>query len=156
MKDDIESKGFVRLTIDYEDGTKENRAFKNTVLENGRNALAKSIAHEFGDVYEFYITKMLFGTNGCEDGVPKLVQSSRIGLFGPTLLSKGVIVNIDPEIPSMVNFTAVIGKNEGNEQSLNEMAIRMANGELYSMTTFPELNKTSSMQLTWSWRISFI
>jgi len=156
MNDGIKTKGFVELTIDYEDGTQEKRAFENTVLLDGRSALASSIAHDFGDSYDFYITKILFGTNGSEDGVPKLVQASRIGLFGPALLSKSVIVNIDPEIPSMVNFTCVVSKSEGNEQSLNEMALRMANGKLYSMATFPDLNKTATMQLTWSWRISFI
>ena len=39
---------------------------------------------------------------------------------------------------------------------LNEMALQMANGQLYSMTTFPDLNKTEDMQITFNWRLNFI
>lgn len=156
MNDNIKSEGFVTLTIDYGNGSQEIREFKNTVLLTGKYALASSLAGKYGDSYDYNITRMIFGTNGTNNGVPKIVVPSQPGLFGPTLLTKPLAITIDPEIPSQIVFTAVIGCAEGNGNSINEMALRMANGELYSMATFPDLNKTSLMQLTWNWRLSFI
>lgn len=161
MIENSKSEGFVELIIDYDDGSQEVRSFKNTVLVAGRNALAKSLAHDYGDSYEFYITRMMFGTNGTDDGVAKYVRDSREGLFGPALLSKSVTGQVDPDIPTQVIFTAIITKDEANGTeedpvTLNEMALRMANGDLYSMATFADISKTNIMQLTWNWRISFI
>ena len=53
-------------------------------------------------------------------------------------------------------FTAVVAKTDPYVGVMNEMALQMANGDLYSMVTFPDLTKTSLMQLTWSWDISFL
>jgi hypothetical protein len=39
---------------------------------------------------------------------------------------------------------------------LNEMALQMANGDLYSMVSFPDLTKTSEMSIIWNWTLSFI
>jgi hypothetical protein len=77
-------------------------------------------------------------------------------LFGVTRVSKPVISTIDPNISSQVIFTSVITKEEGNGYPLNEMALKMANDDLYSMVTFPDLNKTNSMQIVFNWRISFV
>lgn len=152
----IKTKGEVNVTIEYENGKTEERWFRNTILLNGRNALAKSLANQVDDLYQFYINRMIFGENGTTGGVPKFVEASRSGLFGITKLSKPVIATIDPSIPYQVVFTSVITKSEVNGVTLNEMALEMANGELYSMVTFADLNKSSAMQITFNWRCSFI
>ena len=156
MNDNIKSEGFVTLTIDYDNGSQEVIEFKNTVLNNGKFALANSLSGQFEEPYNYYITNMLFGTNGTNAGVPKQVLPGQVGLFGPTLLTKSLVATIDPEILSQIVFTTVVSQSEGNGNILNEMALRMANGQVYSMATFPDLVKTSSMQLTWNWRVSFI
>lgn len=154
--EEVQSKGTVTLTIDYEDGRQEIQTFNNSVLRTGRYALAKSVANEFGTSYEFFISSMVFGSGGTSEGATKFVSSSRTGLYGPTVIAKTVSSTIDPDQPSQVIFTSVIGRDEANGKVLNEMALRMANGEYYSMATFPDLNKTSAQQLTWVWRINYI
>jgi len=148
--------GYVTVNIEYKDGKKENIEFKNTILRKGREALAKSLANDLGDTYQFYVNRMLFGDGGTAGGSVKYVDTTRNGLFGITRASKSVISQVDPNIPSQVVFTAVLGFNDANGYALNEMALQMANGDLYSMATFLDLNKTDQMQITWNWRISFV
>lgn len=153
MNDALKLKGEVHVIIEHDDGKIEERRFNNAILLNGRNAVAKSLANQIDDIYEFYINRMIFGESGTTSGVPKFVTSDRNGLFGITKLSKPVIATIDPNVPYQVVFTTTITKTEVVGVTLNEMALEMANGELYSMATFADLNKTSSMQITWNWRI---
>lgn len=154
--DSIRPVGDIEIIADYKDGKKEVDDFHNTVLLTGRRALTKSLANAIEDVYEFYITRMLFGDGGTHNGVKKFVDVGRNGLFGITQVSKPVLANIDSSIPTQAIFTSVIKFDEAVGVTLNEMAIQMANGELYSMTTFPDLNKTDDMQITFNWRLNFI
>ncbi len=148
--------GEVDVEIVHKDGQVEHFHVKYTVLRTGREALAASLAHEIGDSYDFYISRMIFGNGGTNSSVPKFVNTERTGLFGVTVASKGVIATIDPDVPSQVVFTSVLSFEEANGYTLNEMALKMNNDDLYSMTTFPDLSKTSTMQITWNWRLSFI
>jgi len=153
--DEIKPKGQVEIVIENTDGEVETRVFDNTVLTNGRNALANCLANQIGDSFTFYIDRMLYGGSGTSGGVPKYVSTSRNGLFGATLANKPVIATIDPAIPSQVTFTSVLSFDDANT-TLNEIALRMNNEDLYSMATFPDLNKTNSVQITFNWRISFV
>ena len=99
---------------------------------------------------------MLFGDGGTQSGVKKYVNAGREGLFGVTRLSKPVISSIDGSIPTQVILTSVIKFDEIIGVTLNEMALQMADGDLYSMTTFADLNKTEDMQLTLNWKLNFV
>lgn len=154
--DEITCRGDVKAVIEYLDGTSEILEFRNTILRKGRAAVASSLANVYGGEYEFFISRMLFGDGGTQGGVPKSVSSDRNGLFGVSRVVKPVIANIDPLNTTQVVFTSVVSRDDGNGFTLNEMALQMANGDLYSMATFPGVSKTSQMQITWSWRLSFI
>lgn len=148
--------GEVDLCIDYKDGKQKFINFPNTVLNNGRKALALTLANQLGDDFSFYIVRMLFGDGGTQDGVKRYVNHNRNGLFGVTRLSKPVLANINSTISTQVIFTSVITYEEVVGVVLNEMALQMANGDLYSMATFPDLTKTAEMQITFNWRISIV
>ena len=148
--------GYVKCVIDYDNGDQKTIEFPNTVLTKGREALSASLARKIGENYNFYINRMLFGDGGATNGSTKYVSSDRNGLFGITRASRPVIATVDPNIPSQVIFTSVLTFNDANGYVLNEMALQMATGDLYSMVTFPDLTKTSQMQITWSWRLSFV
>jgi len=156
QKDSQRSKGIIEAVIDYKNGNREILSFDNAVLRSGREALASVLANQIGDNFEFFISRMIFGDGGTNGGVPKFVQTARSGLFGTTRVNKPVVASIDPATPSQVVFTAVISFSEGNGFTLNEMALVMDNGNLYSMATFSDLTKTSQMQITWNWRLSFV
>jgi hypothetical protein len=156
IKEEIKLFGDVEAIIDYKDGRREVLEFRNTILRKGREALAASLANEIGTSYDFFVSRMLFGDGGTTGGVPKYVNTERNGLFGVTRVSKSVISSVDPDIPSQVIFTSVVSFDEGNGYALNEMSLQMNNGDLYSMLTFPDLNKTEQMQITWNWRLSFV
>jgi molybdopterin-binding protein len=150
-------KGTVEMVVEDLNGSIiERHCFENAVLEEGRRALASSLANDIGDEYNFFISRMLFGDGGTSGGVPRFVNTNRNGLFGTTIVNKPVISNIDPNIPSQVIFTSTISYSEGNGFALNEMALQMNTGDLYSMATFADISKTSSIQITWNWRLSFV
>ena len=157
MNSEIKTKGTVERVVEYSDGRIEKVAIENTVLLTGQMALAASLANNYGDQYNFYISDMIFGNGGTTtDNIPRFVPNYQTGLFGTQVISKSVIPVIDPQIPTQVVFTTVLGYSDANGQTISEMALRMNNDQLYSMTTFPVLTKNSNMQITWSWRISFI
>ena len=156
ITEEVKPYGFVQAIIDYESGEREIIEFQNTILTGGREALASCLARDIGEGFNFYINRMLFGDGGTSDGSTKFVATSRNGLFGITQASKPVIASIDPNIPSQVIFTSVISFSEANGAVLNEMALQMATGNLYSMVTFPDLTKTAQMQITWNWRLTFV
>lgn len=155
MKTNIASKGIIEFSIIKTDGQAESKIIYNNQLNMGRVALAKCLAGEIGTSFTYFINRMIFGSNGTAGGVPKVVDASRNGLFGVTVASKPVIATIDPLTPSQVVFTSVLTYDEGNT-TLNEMALQMENGDLYSMATFADLNKTNEMQITFNWRICFV
>lgn len=152
----IETRGDVEMIIDYRDGQRTVLDFRNTILLTGRRALAQSLANAIGPSYQFFVTRMLFGDGGTSDGVKRFVDAGRNGLFGVTRLSKPAIANIDSTITTQVIFTSVITFEDAVGVALNEMALQMANGDLYSMVTFPDQNKTIDMQITFNWRLNFI
>jgi hypothetical protein len=157
MNESLECKGEISAIIEFLDNKKESIEFKNTILRMGRMALASSLANDFGGDFDYFISRMVFGDGGSSGtGVPKQVNTERNGLFGSARVSKPVISNIDPNNPTQVIFTSVVSFEEANGFTLNEMALQMRTGDLYSMATFPGITKTNQMQITWSWRISFI
>lgn len=156
IQESIKPQGYVTAQIEYKDGRKETIEFKNTILRKGREALARSLGNDIGDGFLYYVNRMLFGDGGSAGGAVKYVDTTRNGLFGISRASKPVIAQVDPNMPSQVVFTSVLSFNDANGYALNEMALQMANGDLYSMVTFLDLNKTDQMQITWNWRISFV
>lgn len=148
--------GDVFGVIKYMDGSEKPFHFKNTVLRKGREALAKGLANDIGDSFNFFVSRMLFGDGGTQGGQLKYVTTDRNGLFGITRASKPVIASVDSITPTQVIFTSVLSFSEANGYALNEMALQMNNGDLYSMSTFPDLNKTAQMQITWNWRIAWV
>jgi hypothetical protein len=157
-KDKIKTKGEVEMIITYNDDRPDETAvFPNTILAKGREALANSLANTIGDSYDFFVSRMLFGDGGMQGDSPRFVEESRNGLFGVTRANKAVLSTVDPNATTQVVFTVILTFDDGsNGHALNEMALQMNNSDLYSMVTFPDLNKTSSMQITWNWRLSFV
>lgn len=155
-EEQLQPVGTVEIIKEYKDGTREVIDVQNTVLRNGRRALARVLSNNLNEVFDFYVTRMLFGDGGTLSGVKKFVDAARQGLFGTTRLAKPVIANVDNSIPTQVIFTSVIAFDEAVGITLNEMALQMANGDLYSMTTFSDLTKTEEMQITFNWRLNFI
>lgn len=155
MIDNIQPKGSVEIVLHFRDFTKKIQ-FHNTVLLKGREALAASLANNIGSSYDFFISRMLFGDGGTSGGVPKHVGTERNGLFGITRAVKPVLATIDPNLASRVIFTTILSSEEANGYTLNEIALQMNNGDLYSMATFADLNKTSAMQITFNWSLTFV
>jgi phage-related tail fiber protein len=156
MEELLKCKGDVSVLIEYDDGNSNKIEFRNTILTSGREALALSLANRIGSDFDFFVNRMLFGDGGTTGGVPKVVNAERNALFGSVRSSKPVVANIDPNNPSQVIFTSVVSFGEANGFTLNEMALQLNNGDLYSMATFPGISKTPQMQVTWNWRLSFI
>jgi hypothetical protein len=157
MEELIPLRGDVKMIVEDRDGNiVETREFKNAVLKKGREALASALANKIGGNFELFINRMLFGDGGVQGEVPKLVDASRTGLFGVTRVSKPVASVIDSTNRFQVTFTSVISYDDGNGYDLNEMALQLASGDLFSMATFGGFSKTSTVQITWLWTVSFL
>lgn len=157
ISESVKIYGEVERIIQYKDSSRVDVAvMPNAILTTGRQAMAKTLGNFVGDSPEFFVTRMIFGDGGTEAGVKKYVNEGRNGLFGVTRLTKPVIASLDPDITTKVIFTSVITFDEGNDVALNEMALQMASGDLYSMLTFNDLNKTSDMQILFNWRLNFV
>lgn len=156
MKESTSCRGDVEMILESKDGSVQVVEFRNAILKTGREALALSLANRVGDDFDFFINRMLFGDGGTTGGTPKTVPADRNGLFGSTRVSKPVIANIDPNNSTQVIFTSVLSYDEGNNFTLNEMALQLHTGDLYSMATFPGITKTPQIQVTFNWRLSFI
>ena len=156
MKEGLGCRGEVEAFIEFAGGRREGLAFKNTILRTGREALALSLANRIGNDFDFFISRMLFGDGGVAGSAVKTVATERNALFGTVRASKPVVANIDPNNGSQLILTSVVSFDEANGFNLNEMALKMNTGDLYSMATFPGISKTKEMQITWNWRLSFI
>ncbi len=159
VSSNVALKGEVQALIDYKDGRQtiiDYEYIPNTVLRGGRVALAQTLANKISSEFSFFILRMVFGDGGTLNGVKKYVNYDRNGLFGTTRLAKPVLATIDPNLPTQVIFTSVITFTDIVGVALSEMALQMNSGDLYSMTTFPDLTKTAEMQITWNWKISFV
>jgi hypothetical protein len=155
IEDTIQCNGDIGMTIEWEDGRIKRQVFQNTVLLEGRKALVASLANSYGDNYDYFISRMAFGEGGKSGGVPKFVTEERTGLF-TSVIEKGVIANIDPNDQSQVVFTSVLSRTDANGFSIDELGLKMNTGLFYSMSTFGGFSKTSLMQVTFTWRLSFI
>jgi hypothetical protein len=153
----IKARGDVQMIINYSCGKQEIIEFPNTVLNKGKEALAISLGNKFTGEFNYYINRMIFGTGGVAGGSLKYVDSSRNGLFcGSPVATKPVISALDPNVTSQVIFTSVLATSDAVGEVINEMALQMATGDLYSMVTFPNLTKTDQMSIIWNWTLSFI
>jgi hypothetical protein len=150
--------GIVAL-IEYKDRhkTPEVLRFPNVVLNRGRMTLAGFLAGQLTQ-QNIFVKNMLFGDGGYDhqQGLKRNVDSDRNSLFGVTRVSKPVVAQIDPMVPTQAIFTAVITFEEANGSTLNEMALQLSDQNFFSMATFPDLGKTNQMQITWNWRLSFV
>lgn len=156
LTDQVKTRGDVEIIKEYSDGRKEVSWVHNTILTLGRRALARTLANNLDSQFDFYINAMIWGDGGTVNGVKRYVDTSRNGLFGTTRIQKPVLANIDSSIPTQVIFTATIPMAEDVGMVLSEMALRMANGDLYSMVTFPNLTIIDGMQITFNWYLNFI
>ena len=146
--------GTVKITITDGDGLLVKEiTVQNQVLKKGRAMLAALLGNQTDGSLGF-ISRMLFGSGGTSGGTLKSISAERNGLFSQ-VFSKGVISNIDPLDPTQVVFTAILGAGDANG-TINEMALQLGTGDLYSMATFGDINKTSQMQITFNWNISFV
>jgi len=152
----VKCKGDVLMLIDWKDGRHQRKFYRNTVLKTGRRVMALMLANQIGDAFSFYISRMIFGDGGTDGGVKNYVSADRNGLFGTVRLAKPVIASFDSFLPTQVIFTSTIKFEEAVGLTLNEMALQMSNGDLYSMITFSDFTKTEEMSVTWQWRLNFI
>jgi hypothetical protein len=152
----IKQRGEVEVVIDHKDGKQERFVVKNAILFSAKYAHANALCNNIGQTYQYYIQNMIFGTNGTFNGAPRVVDSGRNGLFGPTLVSKNVMSTVNPQMPNQAIFTAVIGFDEGNGNIISEMALMMKTGDLYSMVTLGGISKDSTIQITFNWRLTFV
>lgn len=148
--------GEVEIIIDHINGNQKSFTVKNAILTNAKNANASALCNEIGQTFQFYVSNMIFGTNGTLGGAPKVVDAARTGLFGSTLVNKQVMAIVNPQALNQAIFTAVIGFDEGNGSIINEMALVMKNESLYSMVTLGGISKDSSIQITFNWKVSFL
>ena len=166
LNSNIQSIGYGEIIIEEKNGNKTILPFKNAILKTGREAIIKALTHtlqacsntdgQFEYAFPYFIKNMLFGNGGEIGGVPRSVNANQNGLYGVTVASKQVNSLINPSNLSQGVFTAVLTFNDGNGYTINEIALQMASGDLYSLSTFNGIAKTNQMQITFNWNINIL
>ncbi len=154
--DNVNSSGIVEFCLEYNDGKKESFTINNRILRSGRIALANTLANDFGASFEYFVNGVTFGSGGTVGGSPRYIDDTREGLFGPVITTKSVISSIDQDAPTMVIFTSVLTFDEAIGEVINEIGLKLKTDDYFSMATFGDITKTSSMQLILNWKISFV
>ena len=154
MKNKILTSGHIISKIRHLNGSVESFAFSNTILNSAKARMASFLIHE--NPKPMYITNMLFGDGAFEAGQNKEVNVAQTSLFGIVRANKEVVRQVDPEIPTQLIFSVTLEHEDANGFTLNEMALQMNDGELFSISTFQNLTKTDQMALDWIWIVNFI
>ena len=162
INSNIQSIGYGEITIE----DKTIKPFKNAILKTGREAIIKALTHtlqacsntsgQFEYAFPFFVKNMLFGNGGEVGGVPRAVNANQNGMYGITVATKQVNSLINPNNSSQAIFTAVLGFNDGNGYSISEIGLQMGSNDLYSLSTFSGIAKTSQIQITFSWNINIL
>src|SRR5581483_4525077 len=148
----ITPKGLIKAKVRYKNGEYKVLQFPNHVLNGGKEFLAKCLLEGSP---KLNIAFMLFGDGGTTNGNPKDVLLTQDKLNGVVRVKKPVVAQIDPESPTQVIFSTVVKEDEGNGFALNEMGLELSDGTLYSLSTFPDFNKTDQMEVDWSWVVYY-
>lgn len=154
-RDEMKIKG--TLSVMIEDGDwKEERLLSNTILLTGKSAVVHSLGYDIGGSFQYYVDRMIFGDGGEESGVPKRVSVTSTSLNGDTRASVSASASFSPDVQNQIVFTSVLTGSHAVGYTLNEAALQLANGGLFSMVTFPGLPKTSTMTLTFNWTLTVV
>ena len=166
INSNIQSIGYGEITIEDKNGNITVKPFKNAILKTGREAIIKALTHtlqacsntsgQFEYAFPFFVKNMLFGNGGEVGGVPRAVNANQNGMYGITVATKQVNSLINPNNSSQAIFTAVLGFNDGNGYSISEIGLQMGSNDLYSLSTFSGIAKTSQIQITFSWNINIL
>jgi len=153
--DELKIKGSLEILID-DNGSFDRKIVENTVLVNGKNAVVKSLGYDIGGSFQFYVDRMLFGDGGEESDVPKRVDPTNTALFGNIRANVSANASFSPDVLNQVVFTSVLSKSHAVGHRLNEAALQLANGNLFSMLTFSGIPKSDTMTLTFNWTLTVI
>lgn len=157
INENMESYGEVDIIIEnVVTGKKTITTHKNKGLRVGKEKVVASLANQINSSFDFYIANALIGTSGTSGGTPKVVEDTRTGLFGSTLLTKPVITSIDPNNLRKISCTFVITTSEANGSNLNEFLLQLKSGEAFAMISRGDIAKDSSTAITVNWRISYL
>lgn len=114
----------------------------NMIVAVAKDAVCRLIG---GDVTGKSITKIAFGTNGTAEA------STDIAITGGTEKA----VSSVSYGTGYVEFECTLGFTEGNGLAIAERGLVTANGTLFARKAHPVINKTSSDQIVFYWRINF-
>lgn len=165
---EVKATGDIKAVIEYKNGKKYELSFPNMVLIKGRAALAQMLTNTLGFcptttdtsttglVPALYINAMLFGTNGAVGMTPKIVTPKMDSLFGAPVATKQVNAYVNQDVTTQAIFNSTLLYADAPSAQLSEMALKMTNGELYSLVTFPPITKTTDMQITFNWTLNFV
>lgn len=160
LNDAIKAHGEVECKISYKNRKQLKWNFPNTVVLTGRQGMAQALTNTLGasQTSQIYIQYMVFGTNGLDGSDnPKIVTPDQNSLFGGApVASKPVNTAVDGSLPSQAIFSSTLLYDDCVGSELSVMGLLMANGNYYSIVTFPKLTKTDSMQIDWVWKINFV
>jgi hypothetical protein len=160
LEHSIKTVGDVTCNIKYKNGKKITWSFPNTVVFTGRQGLAQALTNTLGGsgTNQIYIQHMTFGTNGVDSGgTPKIVAPDQNSLFGVApVATKPVNSSTDGSLPTQAIFGSTLLYGDAVGSALSCMGLMMANGNYYSIVSFPVLTKTSSMEVNFVWRVNFI
>ncbi len=162
MVEDGSVRGELTLYKKYPDGSTE------VVFKDDPNVITKkSKTHHLAFLYNTstvrdILTSFKVGTGGTIDPNgqrPIKPDPNRNTLYSPLTIGHNYItITPSPASSDSVYLTVVFALNqdEGNDQSISEVGLFKASGDMFNIKTFRAVPKTESFSLIFEWKIIYV
>lgn len=124
----------------------------NTIVYNGMNSPLYLWSQDTGSPTDWRLVKLIPGTNGTPPTYGDPGLGAPLGApdeMNLTASNRAVV----PTVGELV-ITATLGTGQGNGNTLREVGLFMGNNQMFARQVHPDVPKTSSITVTYTWRIA--
>lgn len=162
MEETSSPAGYLTVYREYADGSRE------AVFKDDPNVITKkSKKHHLSFLYNVnavpdILTSFRVGTGGTIDPNgqrPIKPDPLRNTLYSPLTINHSNIVitpSVDASDSVYLTITFSLNQDEGNDQSISEVGLFKASGDMFNLKTFRAVPKTESFSLIFEWKIIYV
>ena len=155
--------GYVKIAVkDLAARTVMKYEAHNNVLNAGREAILRALGHR-SDTNQVYFDRCVVSDSGADlvgsSWVERSVPRDRDGLFGTELDAISVVTSLaqEPNGTPYAIVSSVLGaESPANGHHVSEVGLKLHDGTMYAMVTWPGVEKTSTDELVLDWLVYFL
>lgn len=149
MEETLHVKGEVHFEFRYADGRVERDVFRNLVVTNGRQRLAKLLGGDETDTVAFY--RIGTGTSAVTASDTALQTQVNVSVGN----AQKAIDSATYPAANKVQFDFTIDNDEANGNNLSEFALYTSDAVMFARVVRTPFAKTNAVAITGHWIITF-